>query len=614
MFEGAYQSFHESADPRQCKPRLAALRKELAARKLDGFIVPRADEHQSEYVPPSAERLAWLTGFTGSAGLAIVMRHRAAIFVDGRYTLQVGDQVDVSIITPIALASMSPAQWLAKQLKRGMALGYDPWLLTPAQREVYARLAQQSGAKLVATTPNPIDVIWHDRPAKPANPIHAHPLRFAGATAAAKRKALTAKLGGADAMLVSDPHDVAWLFNLRGGDVAHTPVALCYAIAPARGKATIFADPGRFDGPLRASLRGVAEIKPPEELRAHLRKLARAKARILYDIASAPCALIDAIETAGGKAQPAPSPVRALKAIKNATELKGARAAHVRDGMAMVRFLRWFDERATSGKLTEIDAVRALESFRRETGKLREISFPTISGAGPNGAIVHYRVTEKSNRRIGRGLFLLDSGAQYQDGTTDITRTIAVGSPTREMKDRFTRVLKGHIAIARAVFPPGTKGLHIDALARGALWQAGLDYDHGTGHGVGSFLSVHEGPQGISKASAVELEPGMICSNEPGFYKANAYGVRIENLIVVEQSAIAGGERPMLGFETLTLAPIDLRCVDTSIMTRDELQWLDAYHARVRKTLSPLLDTAERKWLAQATRPLAKRAHRGLGH
>ncbi len=606
MFEGAFQSFHESADPSQCKPRIAALRRELAARKLDGFIVPRSDEHQSEYVPPGAERLAWLTGFTGSAGLAIVLRDKAAIFVDGRYTLQVKDQVDTKVITPVAIAETTASQWLKKNLKKGAKLGYDPWLLTPAQRTLYARAAESAGAKLVAAPSNPVDAIWTNRPAKPEHPIYAQPLLYAGATVAEKRKIVAAKFGAASAMLVSDPHDVAWLFNMRGSDVAHTPIALCFALLPAKGKATLFADPARLDADLRKSLRSVAELKKPIALLAELRKLARGKTQILCDASSIPCALADAIENAGGKLVISPSPIRALKAIKNSAELKGARAAHIRDGAAMVRFLCWFDERVAQGKLTEIDAVRALESFRRETGKLKEVSFPTISGAGPNGAIVHYRVTEKTNRRIGKGLFLLDSGAQYQDGTTDITRTIAVGAPTREMKDRFTRVLKGHIGIARAVFPKGTKGQHIDAFARAPLWDAGLDYDHGTGHGVGSFLSVHEGPQGISKATAVDLEPGMICSNEPGFYKTGAFGIRIENLVVVEDRKISGGERGMFGFETLTLAPIDLRCVDTSLMTREELKWLDAYHARVRKTLSPLLDAKERKWLAQATRPLAR--------
>ena len=607
MFEGAFQSFHESADPSHGKARVATLRRELARQKLDGFIVPRSDEHQSEYVPPSAERLAWLTGFTGSAGLAIVLRHRAAVFIDGRYTLQVRDQVDVKVFTPVAVAETTPTQWLSKQLKKGMRLGFDPWLLTPAQRDSYKRAAEACGASLVACAQNPLDAIWTDRPAKPARPIYAHPLRFSGVPAADKRKSVVAKLGTAQAFLVSDPHDLAWLFNLRGSDVAHTPIALCFAILPAKGKATIFADAARIAPDLARALKPLADILPEKALASELKKLSRGKTNILCDSASVPCALTDVIEAAGGVATIAPSPVRLLKAVKNAAELKGARAAHVRDGAAMVRFLCWFDERSATGKLTEIDAVRALESFRRETGRLKEISFPTISGAGPNGAIVHYRVSDKTNRRIGKGLFLLDSGAQYEDGTTDITRTIAVGAPSREMKDRFTRVLKGHIGIARAVFPKGTKGQHIDALARAALWSAGLDYDHGTGHGVGSFLSVHEGPQGIHKAAAVDFAPGMICSNEPGYYKTGAYGIRIENLVVVEPRKIDGGDRDMLAFETITLAPIDLRCIEASLLTRDELKWFDAYHARVRKTLSPLLDARERKWLAQATKALSRK-------
>ncbi len=604
MFEGSFQTFVENADPSHGKRRIAALRKELARQKLDGFIVPRADEHQSEYVPASAERLAWLTGFTGSAGLAIILTNRAAIFIDGRYTLQVGDQVDTRIIAPVAIAETTPAQWIAKNLKKGQRLGYDPWLTTCAARDAYAKAATSAGAKLVACETNPVDAIWSDRPPRPQAPVHQHPHRFAGTDAAAKRKAVIAKLGEAHAMLISDPHDLAWLFNLRGGDVAHTPIALCFAILHTKGKAQIFAEDSRFDSELRKALRPFADIAAPKSLLAELRKLGRARSSVLFDASSAPVKLVDTLEQAHGAVMLLPSPIRALKAIKNSTELKGARAAHLRDGIAMTRFLAWFDERSGSGKLTEIDAVRALESFRRETGKLKEISFPTISGAGANGAIVHYRVTQKTNRRIGKGLFLLDSGAQYEDGTTDITRTIAVGTPSRQMRDRFTRVLKGHIGIACAVFPRGTRGQHIDILARAALWDAGLDFDHGTGHGVGSYLSVHEGPQGISKAAAVELEAGMILSNEPGYYKSRAYGIRIENLVTVEKRDIDGGERPMLGFETLTLAPIDLRCVDASLLTSAETRWLNAYHARVRKTLSPLLNVATRKWLAQATRAL----------
>ncbi len=607
MFEARFQTFSETADPGFGKARAAALRTQMRKQKLTGFVIPRADEHQSEYVPPSAERLAWLTGFTGSAGLAIVLDRKAAIFVDGRYTLQVRDQVDTKIFEPVAIMDTTPASWLTKNLRKGDVLGYDPWLTTPASLKSYQAAAASAGAKLVAVEANPLDAVWDDRPAPPCEPLWIYPQSLAGVSARDKIARIRAALENADAIVLSDPHDCAWAFNIRGRDVSHTPLVLCFAIVPKRGKPQLYIDPAKVSAKDSAALKAFLQLEKPAALIPALRKLGRARAIVLFDQQTAPVKLVQELEAAKGTARVAADPVRSMKAIKNSAELNGSRAAHLRDGAAMARFLAWFDSEAPAGKLTEIDAVEALETFRRETGRLEDVSFPTISGAGPNGAIVHYRVTESTNRRIGKGLFLLDSGAQYRDGTTDITRTIAVGEPNREMRDRFTRVLKGHIAIARAVFPKGTSGAHLDSFARQSLWEAGIDYAHGTGHGVGAFLSVHEGPQNISKRPSVALEPGMILSNEPGYYKSGAYGIRIENLVAVTKAGIKDGEGESHCFETLTLAPIDLRLVDTSLMTRDELKWLDAYHARVRKALSPLVDAATKKWLAQATKPLGRK-------
>lgn len=606
MFESHFQSFNVDRDPSRGAGRLGALRAELEKRGLEGFVVPRADEHQNEYVPPCAERLAWLTGFGGSAGAAIVLKTKATIFVDGRYTLQVRDEVDVALFEPVDISATAPEAWLEANTRPAWRIGYDPWLHTPAQADRFEKAVKAAGGTLVPVRVNPVDAVWTDRPQPPRGEISLHPVRLAGEDAGRKIARTQAELTRADGLVVSDPHAVAWLFNIRGADVAHTPIALCYAYVPARGKPALYIDGHKLSGETRAALAEHIAIEAPASLADDLERLGRDRKKIRFDQATAPARLARIVENAGGEAVVGADPIALMKARKNAAELRGARAAHVRDGVAMARFLAWFGPAARKG-ITEIDAVAALETFRRETGKLRDISFPTIAGAGPNGAIVHYRVSEKSNRKIGPGLFLLDSGAQYEDGTTDITRTLAVGKPTADMRDRFTRVLKGHIAIATAVFPKGVNGGQIDAFARRALWEAGLDFDHGTGHGVGSFLSVHEGPQRISKLPSVPLEPGMILSNEPGYYKAGRWGIRIENLVVVEKRAIKGGERETHGFDTITLAPIDLSLIDARLLSRAEIVWLDAYHARVRKSLSPLLDPATKKWLAGATRPLAKR-------
>ena len=616
MFESLYQSFTDTADASQSAARLAALRTELEKQGLDGFIVPRADRHQNENVPPADERLAWLTGFTGSAGLAIVLKDRAVIFVDGRYTIQVREQVDLAVVEPVPLATTSPNKWLESNLPAGAKLGYDPWLHTPAQIERLEQAAKAAGAELVAAEQNPIDAVWPDRPAPPHGMVKRHPQKFAGESAKKKLARIAAALGKADALLVSDPHAAAWAFNIRGADVTYTPLPLAFALIPREGKPRLYIEAAKLASEPRAYLEDLAEIAAPSALEGDLAHLGASAKRVLFDAATVPARLTHLLKQAGGTPDVGQDPIALMKARKNDTELDGMRAAHLRDGVAMVRFLRWFETEAPQGKLTEIGAAQALETFRRETGKLKDLSFPTISAAGPNSAIPHYRVTEASNRKIKRGIFLIDSGGQYEDGTTDITRTLAVGTPTQEMRDRFTRVLKGHIAIARSIFPQGTSGAQIDALARLSLWQAGLDFDHGTGHGVGAYLSVHEGPQRISKLSNVALEPGMILSNEPGYYKANHFGIRIENLVVVTPLKIKGAERDMLGFETITFAPIDLSLVEPKLLDATEKAWLDAYHAKVTKLLSPDLGRDERQWLKQATRPLggaAKPAKRRKG-
>jgi Xaa-Pro aminopeptidase len=606
MFESHFQTFSETADPWQAAARVAQLRAELERRGLEGFVVPRADEHQNEYVAKSEERLAWLTGFTGSAGLAIVLKTRAAIFVDGRYTLQVREQVDGAVFSPQPLAEVTPEAWLEANLRPSWRLGYDPWLHTPAQVKRIEAAAKTAGASLVAVRNNPIDAIWLDRPHPPQGAVVLHPKRYSGEEARSKLARIALALGKADALLVSDPHAVAWAFNIRGHDLAHTPIALAYCLVPATGRPSLYIERAKLAQGVDDEIAGLAEIAEPAALLRDLERLGGARKTIRFDAATVPAKLVYTFENSGGTADVGGDPIGMMKATKNDVELAGTRAAHLRDGAALTRFLAWLDAAAAKRTLTEIDAAQALETFRRATRKLKDISFPTIAAAGPNAAIPHYRVTEASNRTIGAGIFLIDSGGQYRDGTTDVTRTLCVGRPTAEMRDRFTRVLKGHIAIATAVFPKGTTGAQIDAFARRPLWEAGLDFDHGTGHGVGSYLSVHEGPPRISKLGTTALLPGMIVSNEPGYYKSGAWGIRIENLVVVVRRDIAGAEHEMLGFETITLAPIQRALVDAKLMTRREIDWLDAYHAQVRKTLSPLVEPGVRNWLAQATRAIGK--------
>jgi Xaa-Pro aminopeptidase len=589
--------------------RVERLRELMARSGLDAFLIPRADEHQGEYVAPCAERLAWVTGFTGSAGLAVVARAAAALFVDGRYVTQAPSQVDTRLFKVLQVPKEKPSDWLRDTLAPEVVVGFDPWLHTAAFIEDLTSALEPSRIRLRPVGKNLVDRIWgRARPPAPKAPVVPHPLKYAGKAASQKVADLQMVLReqNQDAVVLTLPDSIAWLFNIRGADVAHNPVALAFAIVPASGKPELFIDPEKVGAEAKAHLVPVARVSKPAALQARIAALKKTGKRVRLDPATAAFWFFRKLK--GGKAQivRAADPCLLPKARKNAAEIKGARVAHKRDGAAMVRFLAWLDREASSGHVDEIAASRQLETLRSETQALKEISFDTISGSGPNGAIVHYRVTTATNRQLRPGeLYLVDSGAQYLDGTTDVTRTVAIGNPTQDMRSRFSLVLKGHIAIATARFPAGVRGVDLDPLARHAMWRAGLDFDHGTGHGVGSYLSVHEGPQSISSRGMVALQPGMVISNEPGYYKQGAYGIRIESLVVVtEPEPIVGGERDMMGFETLTLVPIDRRLVLANMLSPDELAWLDAYHQRVREMIGPELGPADREWLEKATLPI----------
>ena len=589
--------------------RLAALRAELARRKLDGLIVPRGDEHLGEYVPARAERLRWLTGFSGSAGLAVILAGKAGLFVDGRYTLQVRGEADDKDYAFLHIPADTPAKWIEDNLGKGRVLGYDPWLLTRPQAERYREAARKAGGDLRATDGNPIDAVWTDQPPPPLAPAVPQATKRAGQSSAQKRRRLGAELArqGIDAAVLAQPDSIAWLLNLRGADVPYSPLALGFAVLGADASVGLFMDARKITPALARRLGPEVQVLAPGRLEGALGSLGKARKTVAVDPDATPDWIFERLLGAGAVVRKQPDPCLLPKAVKNAAELAGMRGAHIRDGAAMVRFLAWLDDRAGGGDLTEMAAAARIDALRAEGDLFKGLSFPTISGSGPNGAIVHYGVSPATDRALRPGeLYLVDSGAQYLDGTTDVTRTVAIGKPSNEMKDRFSRVLKGHIAIADARFPEGTTGSQLDPLARRALWAAGLDYDHGTGHGVGSYLSVHEGPQRISKApSKIALQPGMVLSNEPGYYKQGAYGIRIENLLAVIKIAPPdGAERRLLGFETLTHVPIDRRLVKKSLLSRSERTWLDAYHARVAARLRPALDRKTRKWLAQATAPI----------
>ncbi|MGB3540306.1 MAG: aminopeptidase P family protein [Mesorhizobium sp.] len=607
-----FQTFDSAGDPSVGKPRVAKLREWLAANGLDGFIVPRADEHQGEYVPARAARLKWLTGFSGSAGAAIVLKDRALVFVDGRYTLQVRNEVDLSVFAIESLVDNPPASWIKDNVGKGARLGFDPWLHTLGEAKALKASAEKAGATLVALDKNPVDAIWDDQPAAPLEPVEIHPIAFAGELARDKLARLSAGIekDGATHAVLTDPSSIAWAFNIRGHDVPHTPLALGFAVLAADGNHKLFMDGRKLSRTVAAYLTQLAELHAPGEFEAAIACLAKSGAKIALDPVLAAEKLKMLVEENGGTVVAAADPARIPRATKNQAEIAGSRAAHRRDGAAVAKLLCWL-EREKPGSVDEIAVVTKLEECRRITGEetqmpLRDVSFDTISGAGPNGAVIHYRVSRATTRTLGDGeLFLLDSGAQYQDGTTDITRTVPVGRPTEEMRERFTLVLKGMIGISMLRFPAGTRGSEIDAVARMALWKHGCDFAHGTGHGVGSYLAVHEGPQRIARTGAEKLLEGMILSNEPGYYKEGAYGIRIENLLLVTPAEqVAGGDIAMHDFETLTLAPIDKRLIRPDLLTAEERQWLDAYHARVLAEIGPMLDGETLAWLEKACAPL----------
>ncbi len=594
----------KSTPPQHAKQRLQKLRSLMAKRKLDAVIVLRQDEYQGDCVAAYAERLRWLTGFAGSWGVAVVTAKTAAIFVDGRYTLQVKDQVDVKLFTPCSLIDNPPSQWLTENLKKAAKVGFDPNVTSMHDAKRLRLALDKAGIKLVALPGSPIDEIWDDQPARPDGVIVAHPPRFAGKSTAAKLadagKAL--KSQGHDAVVLGDPASVCWALNIRGSDVPFTPFVLATAIISSAGKATLFIDKKRVPRGVLAS--GVT-IVDPSLLEKTLKAMGRKKQRISLDPALLPEQVRLTLVAAGASIHEAQDPCVIPKACKNKVERQGARNAQLRDGAALTTFLHWLDTTAHNGGISERMAADRLRACREATGKLRDLSFETIPAAGPHAASPHYHLGSGAGPMLKPGeVFLVDSGAQYEDGTTDVTRTIMIGPPTDEIRDRFTRVLKGMIGISMLRFPKGTSGFAIDAVARAALWKAGLDFDHGTGHGVGSYLSVHEGPVNISKAGHAEMLPGMILSNEPGYYKAGHFGIRIENLLLVtEAEKIEGGDRAMLGFETLTLAPIDRNLIDTKLLTRDELHWLDGYHARVLREISPLVSEPVQAWLTQVCAP-----------
>ncbi len=608
-----FQTFDHVSDSVDSPARVAALRDRLRGLGIHGFIVPRADAHQGETVAPRDERLAYLTGFTGSAGLAIVLIDRAALFVDGRYTLQAGDQVDTDLFEIVPTHETPVAKWLGTALNEGQIVAYDPWLHGKAEIDRLAKAVERTQARLVPIEPNPIDEIWTGQPPVPMGAVHIQPERFAGENPADRRRRIGAMVAGkaADAAVLTQPDSLAWLLNIRGSDLPHSPVALGFGVLYANGTVALYMEPDKIDGGVLAHLGNEVSIAAPGSLGDNLAEMTGKT--VLLDSATCPLWVANRLEAASATLVWGEDPCLLPKALKNAAELTGMHDAHRRDGVAMTRFLHWLDATVAEGETpTEIDIVTALEGFRADTGQLMDASFDTICGSGPNGAIVHYRVSRESNRKLRLGeLLLVDSGAQYIDGTTDITRTIAIGPVDDNARRPYTLVLKGMIAVSRARWPKGITGRDLDSLARIALWQAGFDYDHGTGHGVGVYLNVHEGPQRLSRRGGeVPLEPGMILSNEPGYYRTGQFGIRIENLVAVtEPSVPEGGERPMLSFETLTLAPIDRRLIDPELLGLEDRAWLDAYHAQVLAEigaeLGPQRDAAVLDWLTLNCEPLA---------
>ncbi len=597
------QTFDIKGGPQDGRTHLPLLRRELAAQGLDGLYVPHDDEYQNEYLPDANERLAWATGFTGSFGAAFVFTDTAVLFADGRYTLQAADQTDAALVVVEGIPDPGAFGWLAKQQLKDKRVGYDPRLMSPNDVAALGAAAAKAGCLLVAVTENPIDKAWKGRPPQPMEKVVPHAVKHAGASHTDKLEAVGAQLArdGADAAVLTSPASLAWAFNIRGGDVSCTPLPLGRAILYTDGSAELFIDEAKTDGALRRHLGNTVTLRPLSQLEDGLGALSGKTVSLDPDVASA--WFFDRLAASGAKILRQRDPVALPRACKNAAEIKGTAAAHIRDGVALTRFLHWLDTEAQSGEVTEIDTVMKLEAFREDLGNLNDLSFPSISGAGPNGALPHYRVSTASNRKLERGsLFLIDSGGQYLDGTTDVTRTVPIGQPSADMIKHYTLVLKGHVALAMVRFPAGTTGTHLDILARHALWQAGLDYQHGTGHGVGVYLGVHEGPHRIAKVwNAVPMTPGMIVSNEPGFYKAGEYGIRIENLQYVTPAAdIPGGEIPMLGFECLTFAPLARRLIDVKLLSKEERVYVNDYHKRVWKLLSRKLEGEVKDWLKAA--------------
>ncbi|MBI1214343.1 MAG: M24 family metallopeptidase [Alphaproteobacteria bacterium] len=601
--------------------RLADLRAEMDKLGVDGFFVPRADEFQGEYVPPRADRLAWATGFTGSAGYAVVLKDKAAFFTDGRYTLQARQQVNAKDFEICSVSedqaptpTISPTEWIEKNLPKGARFGVDPWVHTPSDVKRIKEAVENAGGTLVLLDANPLDAAWKDQPPAPLAPAVPHPLQFAGKSSEDKRAELSKLMEdkGADALAVTLPEEICWLLNIRGGDVPCTPFVLSYAVAHKDGSVDWFVDDRKVTDETRDWLGETVRLHPLEDYAAEIEKLAKDGKKIWVDPGSAPVRLEEIISQAGQKPLAEKSPLQLMKAKKNAVEIQGTIDAHIRDGVAVTRFLSELSGQGDAAKYDELTATDLLQKIREEGQHFRGLSFDTISGSGGNGAIVHYRSSPETNQPLMSGpVYLVDSGAQYLDGTTDITRTIAVDNVTDEMKDRYTRVLKGHIQVAMSVFPEGTVGSVLDEKARAALKEVGLDYAHGTGHGVGSYLSVHEGPCGISpRSTTVPLEPGMIISNEPGYYKEGEYGIRIENLVtVVDTGKTDADGKKLLGLKTLTLAPIDRNLIEPALLTDDELKWLNDYHAEVKSTLLPLVEKVDKKaaaFLTAATAPIKK--------
>lgn len=586
---------------------LAALRSELEKRGLHAFYIPITDEHMSEYVGDYAQRITWATGFAGSAGNAVIGLEKAAVFVDGRYTIQVKQEVDGDLFDRHHFQEYPLLDWVADTLKAGEKIGYDPELATTDFVKQLEQAAKRAGAEAVATDGNPIDSVWDTQPAAPLSEVVMHDVKYAGKSAADKRADIASilKKQQADSAVITMLDSVAWAFNIRGKDVLNTPVVHAFALMHADETADLFVNPEKITDPVREALGNTVRLRPRDEFYPALSELGLAGKTVLVDKDTNNSKVFSSLEKAGASLVHGQDPCILPKAIKNEVEQQGSRDAHIRDGAAITEFLHWLSVEAPKGELDELACVDKLWEFRQKRTMLNDRSFDTISGAGPNGALPHYRVSEESNRKLDlNSLYLVDSGGQYNDGTTDITRTIAVGTPSDEMIDRYTRVLKGHIQLTLAKFPVGTPGMALDTIARAPLWAVGLDYDHGTGHGVGSYLAVHEGPQRIAKGSSpVPLAPGMILSNEPGYYKDNEYGIRIENLVLVKP--LSGDfERSMLGFENLTWAPLDPTLIDVTLLTAEERTWVNDYHAKVLELILPQVDGDCATWLKQVCQPL----------